>query len=245
MPEARKTTFCVSSQTGCAVNCSFCVTGVLGAGRNLTASEIVGHFRAMLRRQPDSDRVNIVFMGMGEPLLNTKHLETALEVLFETISPRRVPVSTAGIVPGIEWLGGLARRPKLAVSLNAPDQATRERIMPITRAYPLPELMAALRRFPLERGRRITFEYVLIAGVNDRPEQAMAVATLVRGIPCKVNLIPLNRDPVHLGSLAPPSEEAIDRFAAVVRDQGRTVTVRRSRGSDMAAACGQLKGGRG
>ncbi|RMF79130.1 MAG: 23S rRNA (adenine(2503)-C(2))-methyltransferase RlmN, partial [Nitrospirae bacterium] len=186
MPEGGKATLCLSSQTGCAVGCTFCVTGVLGAGRNLTAAEIVGQYRLMVRELGDAvERVNIVFMGMGEPLLNTGALGPALETLYETVSPKRITVSTAGIVPGIRWLAGLPRRPKLAVSLNAPDQARRERLMPISRAYPLDELMAALRSFPLERGRRITFEYVLIAGVNDAADDARALARLVAGIPSK------------------------------------------------------------
>ncbi len=243
MPEGQKVTLCLSSQSGCAVGCTFCVTGALGAGRNLTPEEIVGQYRLMVRDLGgDVERVNIVFMGMGEPLLNTTHLGTALEALMETVSPKRITVSTAGILPGIRWLAGLPRRPLLAVSLNAPDQERREAIMPITRRYPLPDLMAALRAFPLERGRRITFEYVLIRGLNDAPEDAGALARLLRGIPSKVNVIPLNEDPDHLPGLRRPDDGTIDRFAARIRDEGLTVTVRRSRGSDVAAACGQLKG---
>ncbi len=243
MPEDQRVTLCLSSQTGCAVGCTFCVTGALGGGRNLRPEEIVGQYRLMLRDLGgDVERVNIVFMGMGEPLLNTTHLGTTLEALAETVSPRRITVSTSGILPGIRWLAGLPRRPLLAVSLNAPDQERREAIMPITRRYPLGELMSELRAFPLERGRRITFEYVLIRGFNDAAADAAALGRLLRGIPSKVNVIPLNEDPVHLPGLHRPDDPTVDRFAARIRDCGLTVTVRRSRGADVAAACGQLKG---
>ncbi len=244
MPEDRKLTLCLSSQSGCAVGCTFCVTGALGAGRNLRPDEIVGQYRVMLRGT-DAERVNIVFMGMGEPLLNTGNLGDALDVLTERVSPKRITVSTAGIVPGIRWLAGRERRPKLAVSLNAPDQERRQRIMPIARRYPLDQLMAELRRFPLETGRRITFEYVVIRDFNDALEDAARVARLVRGIPCKVNVIPLNEDPDFLAGLRQPEAAVVDRFSMALRDAGLTATVRWSKGSDVAAACGQLKGRQG
>ena len=243
MREGAKATFCLSSQAGCAVGCTFCVTGALGAGRNLKPAEIVGQYRRLLRDlEPDVERVNLVFMGMGEPLLNTANLGPALAALMERVSPKRVTVSTAGILPGIRWLAGLERRPKLAISLNAPDQERRQQIMPITRRYPLSELMAAVRAFPLERGRRITFEYVLIRGFNDAETDAAAVARLIRGIPAKVNVIPLNEDAEHFPELERPEAGAVDRFALALRDAGLTVTVRWSRGADVAAACGQLRG---
>jgi 23S rRNA (adenine2503-C2)-methyltransferase len=242
MPEGGKLTMCLSSQTGCAVGCTFCVTGALGAGRNLRPEEIVGQYRVMLRQlETPVDRVNIVFMGMGEPLLNTRHVGEALEVLYERVSPKRITVSTSGVLPGIRWLAGLKRRPKLAVSLNAPDQERRERIMPIARRYPLDELMAELRRFPLEPGRRITFEYVLIRDFNDRADDAGNVARLIRGIPAKVNLIPLNEDAERFPHHRRPDDDTIDRFAMALRDAGRTVTVRWSKGLDVDAACGQLR----
>jgi 23S rRNA (adenine2503-C2)-methyltransferase len=244
MAEGRKLTLCLSSQSGCAVGCTFCVTGALGAGRNLRPDEIVGQYRVMLRGT-DAERVNIVFMGMGEPLLNTGNLGDALDVLTERVSPKRITVSTAGIVPGIRWLAGRERRPKLAVSLNAPDQERRQRIMPIARRYPLDQLMAELRRFPLETGRRITFEYVVIRDFNDALEDAARVARLVRGIPCKVNVIPLNEDPDFLAGLRQPEAAVVDRFSMALRDAGLTATVRWSKGSDVAAACGQLKGRQG
>jgi 23S rRNA (adenine2503-C2)-methyltransferase len=242
MPEGRKLTLCLSTQAGCAVGCRFCVTGVLGPGRNLRPDEIVGQYRVMLRTSDPLDRVNIVFMGMGEPLLNTRHLGTALDVLTERVSPKRITVSTAGIVPGIRWLARRDRRPKLAVSLNAPDQPRRSQIMPIAEQYPLDVLMAELRSFPLEPGRRITFEYVLIRGLNDSLSDVELLRRLVRGIPCKFNVIPVNEDPEHLPGFGQPDADTVDRFGIALREAGLTATVRWSRGGDVAAACGQLKG---
>jgi 23S rRNA (adenine2503-C2)-methyltransferase len=243
MRDGLKATFCVSSQAGCAVGCTFCVTGAMGGGRNLLPGEIVGQYRAMLRRlEAGVERINIVFMGMGEPLLNTTNLGPALAVLSESVSLKRITVSTVGILPGMRWLAGLEKRPKLAVSLNAPDQKRRESIIPIARRYSLDRLIAVLRDFPLERGRRITFEYVLIDGFNDAEDDADATARLIRGIPSKVNVIPLNEDRRHFPNLRRPSAEKIDRFATCLRDAGLTVTVRWSRGGDVAAACGQLQG---
>jgi 23S rRNA (adenine2503-C2)-methyltransferase len=243
MPEGSKLTLCLSSQTGCAVGCTFCVTGALGAGRHLRSDEIVGQYRMMLRElDAPVDRVNIVFMGMGEPLLNTGHLGPALETLYERVSPKRITVSTSGILPGIRWLASLPRRPKLAISLNAPDQERRQLVMPIAKRYPIDELIGELRRFPLERGRRITFEYVLIGGFNDARADAEMIARLIRGIPAKVNVIPLNEDENHFPDLRRPDDETVNRFALTLRDAGLTVTVRWSKGLDVDAACGQLKG---
>ncbi len=243
MRDGPKVTFCLSSQAGCAVGCTFCVTGAMGAGRNLRPDEIVGQYRVMLRDlERSAERVNVVFMGMGEPLLNTENLGGALDVLSEKLSLKRITVSTAGILPGIRWLAARPRRPKLAVSLNAPDQKRRERIMPIAGRYPLHDLFAELGAFPLERGRRITFEYVLIRGFNDAEVDAMAVARLVSGIPAKMNVIPFNEDPECFPDLRQPDGEVVDRFASRLRDAGLTTTVRWSRGADVAAACGQLRG---
>ena len=245
MPEDRKLTLCLSSQAGCALGCRFCVTGVLGAGRNLRPDEIVGQYRVMLRETgSDSERVNIVFMGMGEPLLNTDNLGVALDVLSQRVSPKRITVSTAGILPGIRWLAARPRRPKLAISLNAPDQERRAEIMPISRRYPLDELMREVRGFPLERGRRVTFEYVLIRGFNDAAADAALLVRLLAGIPSKVNVIPLNEDPDHLPGWRAPDAARVDRFGRELAEAGLTVTVRWSRGRDVAAACGQLKGRR-
>ncbi len=243
MPEDRKLTLCLSTQAGCAVGCRFCVTGALGAGRNLRPEEIVGQYRTMLRSAADDvQRVNIVFMGMGEPLLNTRHLGAALNVLYERVSPKRITVSTAGILPGIQWLARRPRRPKLAISLNAPDQKRRNEIMPITARYPLDDLMAEVRGFPLERGRRVTFEYVLIRDFNDQESDPALISRLLHGIPSKVNVIPFNEDPQHLPGLHRPADDAINRFAAALSERGLTATVRWSRGLDVAGACGQLKG---
>jgi len=246
IPDGRKLTLCLSSQAGCALGCTFCVTGLLGSGRDLVAAEIVGQYRTLVHdATPGTERVNIVFMGMGEPLLNTRHLGAALEVLYHTVSPRRITISTAGIVPGINWLAGLARRPKLAVSLNAPDQERRAKLMPVARKYPLDELLEALRSFPLERGRRITFEYVMIEGFNDSLEDARLLSRLLARIPSKVNLIPLNEDERLSPGLRQPCRETIESFASALRGSGRTATIRWSRGTDVAAACGQLKGAQG
>jgi 23S rRNA (adenine2503-C2)-methyltransferase len=242
-PPLERFTVCLSSQTGCAVDCAFCVTGRLGGGRNLTAGEIVGQLYALLDdagRTPEGMR--IVFMGMGEPFLNPDGVIGALDVLFEVVSPRRVTVSTSGITPAFARFAELPRRPNLAVSLNAADPATRERIMPITKSYPLDGLLAAIRAWPLEPRRTVLVEYVLIAGVNDSMDDARRLARLLRAMRVKLNLIPLNEDPVYLPDLRRPDEASIDRFARVLTDARLTVTVRRSKGPDASAACGQLKG---
>lgn len=236
-------TVCLSSQTGCAVDCAFCVTGRLGAGRNMTAGEIVGQLYAVLDdARRSSEGMRVVFMGMGEPFLNPDGVLGTLDVLLETVSPRRVTVSTSGITPAFDRFAALPRRPNLAVSLNAADAATRERLMPITRSYPIDGVLRAVRAWPLEPRRTVLVEYVLIAGVNDSPDDARRLAGLLRGMTVKVNLIPLNEDPVYLAGLRRPDEAAIDRFARVLSDARLTVTVRRSKGPDASAACGQLKG---
>jgi 23S rRNA (adenine2503-C2)-methyltransferase len=243
MPMEGHTTICLSSQTGCAVGCIFCVTGVLGAGRNLSGGEIFGQYRAILRAEGlVGTPVNVVFMGMGEPLLNLPGVARAVELIAETVSPRRVTVSTSGIVPGIRKLAALERRPKLAVSLNATTQEQRERLMPIAARWPLDELLDTLRAFPLERGRRITFEYVMLAGINDSDDDARRLPRLLRGIPSKINLIPLNPDRRYLGELEAPNEARINDFAGILAAAHVNVTVRWSKGREVAAACGQLRG---
>jgi len=243
MPGEGRSTLCLSSQTGCAVGCTFCVTGILGAGRNLRTDEIVGQYRQMVREVGGgAERVNLVFMGMGEPLLNIQQLAPTLDILYERISPKRITVSTAGIIPGIRWFSELSRPPKLAVSLNAPDQKRREVLMPISRRYPLNELIAVLREVPLSGGRRLTFEYVIVNNFNDAVDDARAVCRLLRGIPVKINVIPLNEDPRHPAWMRRPEDEVINTFAATVRNGGFAVTVRWSKGLDVDAACGQLKG---
>ncbi|HET9793116.1 MAG TPA: 23S rRNA (adenine(2503)-C(2))-methyltransferase RlmN [Thermoanaerobaculia bacterium] len=236
-----RATICLSSQTGCAVDCRFCVTGRLGAGRNLSAGEIVAQFLAVAREHP-ATTFAIVFMGMGEPMLNLEAVEAALDVFFETISPRRITVSTSGFPEGIRRLGARAKQPNLAVSINAADQKTREKIMPVSRAHPLAEVVAAMRAFPLTHRRRITAEYVLLAGVNDSIEDARNLARLLRGIPVKINVIPFNPDPRYLPEFRRPSEETVERFVDALARERYTVTVRRSKGPDASAACGQLKG---
>ncbi len=243
MPMGERTSICLSSQAGCAVGCTFCVTGFFGPGRNIGASEMLGQFFTIQHeKQIPADHMNVVFMGMGEPLLNFENLVITLDVLYRNMSPRRVTVSTSGIIPGIEDLARLERRPNLAISINAPDRERREEIMPITTKYPVEELMSALRRFPLEKGRDITIEYVLLAGYNDSPRDAMALAKLIRGIQAKVNAIPFNEDPNLPKWMKRPADAAIDRFVdTLVRNRVR-VTVRRSKGREIAAACGQLRG---
>ena len=243
MPMGDRVSICLSSQAGCAVGCTFCVTGFFGAGRNLTPSEIAGQFFVIQReKEIPAEQMNVVFMGMGEPLLNYDNLIASLEILYRNLAPRRVTVSTSGIIPGIEELAKLERRPNLAISVNAPDRKRREEIMPITSKYPLEQLMDALRRFPLEKGRDITIEYVLLAGYNDAPRDALALAKLIRGIPAKVNAIPFNEDANLPKWMKRPSDAAIDLFVDTLVSHRVRVTVRRSKGRDIAAACGQLRG---
>ncbi|MFY9551413.1 MAG: hypothetical protein WAU32_09710, partial [Thermoanaerobaculia bacterium] len=189
-----------------------------------------------------TEGLRVVFMGMGEPFLNPEGVLPALDVLFEILPPRRVTVSTSGITPAFARFAALPRRPNLAVSLNAADAATREKLMPITKTYPLPGLLSAMRAWPLESRRAILVEYVLIAGVNDREEDAKRLARLLSGMPVKVNVIPLNEDPVYLPGWKRPDERTIDRFAGALAAARLRVTVRRSKGPDASAACGQLRG---
>jgi 23S rRNA (adenine2503-C2)-methyltransferase len=180
-------------------------------------------------------------MGMGEPLLNLQAVRGALDILLEIVSHRRVTISTAGVIPGIAELAGWPRRPNLAVSLHAPDDERRSAIMPINRTYPLADLLAALREYPLERGRRITFEYILIRDFNDSLRDADAVVRLLRGLPAKVNLIPTNPDPVLGERMVPPAPEVVEAFHRRLLERNLTSTVRRQRGDDVSAACGQLR----
>jgi 23S rRNA (adenine2503-C2)-methyltransferase len=243
MPMEGHTTLCLSSQTGCAVGCVFCVTGILGSGRNLTGGEIFGQYRTIIREEELlGSPVNVVFMGMGEPLLNVGGVTRAVELLGETVSPRHITVSTSGIVPGLAALAALERRPKLAVSLNATTQEQRRTLMPVAARWTLDQLLAALRAFPLERGRRITFEYVMISGINDSLDDARRLPRLLRGIPAKINLIPLNPDETYLARFAAPDEAKISAFAGALAAAHMNVTVRWSKGRDVAAACGQLRG---
>jgi len=242
IPDGSRRTFCLSSQAGCALACSFCVTGYWGAGRNLTAGEIVAQVLAIRADQDlPAEGLNLVFMGMGEPLLNLENLEAALSILTESISPQRITVSTVGILPGLEAMTRWERRPNLAISLHAPDEERRTEVMPINRTYPLADLLPALRRFPLEKGRKITFEYVLIRDFNDAPRDADLLVRLLNGIRAKVNLIPINPDPVLGAAMVPPDDERVERFRDRLRQKGMVATVRHRRGDDVSAACGQLR----
>ena len=239
-----RSTICISSQVGCAVDCQFCLTALLGVKRNLTAGEIVGQVCAVLKDQkvsPPEDRVNLVFMGMGEPFLNYDNFVKAGRLLVEYvgIAERRMTVSTAGIVPRIRDFGGEPIRPKLAISLNASNDALRTRLMPLNKKWNLEMLIAAARDFPLRTREWITFEYVLLGGVNDEAENAKEVAELLRGLRCKVNLIALNPGPGI--DFATPGEERVAAFQKTLREAGIPAFVRRPRGRDIYAACGQLK----
>jgi 23S rRNA (adenine2503-C2)-methyltransferase len=239
-----RSTICISSQVGCAVDCQFCLTALLGVTRNLTAGEIVGQVCAVLKDQqvsPPEDRINLVFMGMGEPFLNYENFVKAVRLLVEGvgIAERRMTVSTAGIVPRIRDFGQETIRPKLAISLNASNDALRTRLMPVNKKWTLELLMAAAREFPLRTREWITFEYVLLGGVNDTPENAREVAELLRGLRCKVNLIALNPGPGI--DFTTPSAERVAAFQKILREAGTPAFVRRPRGRDIYAACGQLK----
>lgn len=239
-----RATICVSSQIGCAVNCQFCLTALLGVKRNLHAGEIVGQVAAVLNDRGvdlERQRVNIVFMGMGEPFLNYNDFIKAVRLLVEGVGfpESRMTVSTSGIVPRIYDLGEEQVRPKLAISLNASNDDLRERIMPINRKWNLSLLMQAAREFPLRNRERITFEYVLLDGVNDDVSHAREVVELVRGIRCKVNLIALNPGPGINFSI--PQDRNVQAFQAVLTQAGVPAFVRRPRGRDIYAACGQLK----
>src|SRR5215470_9600887 len=239
-----RATICVSSQVGCAVNCQFCLTALLGVKRNLTAGEIVGQVSSVLNDRGvdlERQRVNIVFMGMGEPFLNYPQFMKAVRLLVEGVGfpESRMTVSTSGIVPRIVEFGNELVRPKLAISLNAPNDAIRTRVMPINKKWNLELLMQAAREFPLRNRERITFEYVLLGGVNDQPGHAREVIELVRGIRCKVNLIALNPGPgIDFGM---PADQAVKAFQDLLVRAGIPAFIRRPRGRDIYAACGQLK----
>ena len=241
IPDGERRTLCLSSQAGCALACTFCVTGHWGAGRDLTAAEIVGQVRLVRALASLPDHFNLVFMGMGEPLLNLAAVGDAIALLGESLALRRITVSTAGVVPGIDDLARWPERPNLAVSLHAPDDERRTRIMPINRSWPIAELVGALRRFPLEPRRRITIEYLMLEGFNDAPRDADALVRLLAGVDVKFNLIPFNPDPVLPDWMTRPEPARVEAFRARLESRGATVTVRRQRGHDVAAACGQLR----
>ncbi len=239
-----RATICVSSQIGCAVECAFCMTALLGLHRNLTAGEITGQVLAVLNDQQveiDRDRINLVFMGQGEPFLNYDNFMQAVRTLVTeaAIPASRMTVSTSGIVPRIADFGAEEIRPKLAVSLNAPNEALRAEVMPITRKWTIAKLLAALRDFPLRNRERLTFEYVLLGGLNDDVTHARELVDLLRGLRAKVNLIALNPGPEIPFSM--PDADRVLAFQSVLTSSGIPAFIRRPRGRDIYAACGQLK----
>jgi len=252
IPEAGRNTLCVSSQVGCAMGCTFCLTGKMGFTRNLRPAEMVNQVAAVIEQQlaagargdlPEKIISNLVFMGMGEPLANFDNLLTALSIVAEQrgldFSERRITVSTCGLVPKIYELGKRTGV-NLAVSLHSVDDELRSRLMPINRTYPLADLLQACREFPLPKRKRIMFEYILIKDVNDAPADAELLVKKLENIPCKINLLPYNKS-----STLPfqrPADERIEAFQKILWDNGYTVLLRNSRGADISAACGQLAG---
>jgi 23S rRNA (adenine2503-C2)-methyltransferase len=243
IPDTPGHTLCLSTQVGCAIGCAFCLTARMGLVRNLTPGEIVGQVRVLtgaldLRGQ----RFNIVLMGMGEPLHNYDNTMAALRILGDpdgfAISPRRITLSTVGLVPAMERLAAEPFMPNLAVSLHATTEEQRSALVPANRRYGLEEILEACRRFPLKRRSRITFEYVLLAGVNDAPADAQRLAKLMQGIKAKINLIPLN--PAAGIAFERPTDARVDQFGRILAEHHLTVSVRKSRGRDIRAACGQL-----
>ncbi len=250
IPEAERNTLCISSQVGCALDCAFCATAQEGFNRNLTAAEIVGQVwfaeHRLRGERQDSERVisNVVFMGMGEPLLNLKEVGPAIRILLDDLgyglSRRRVTVSTAGVVPAFDRLHEVAPV-SLAVSLHAPDDALRDQLVPLNKKYKIAQLLEACQRYVAKDARRrVTFEYAMLAGVNDAPEQARALARLLRSVPAKVNLIPFNPFPGTRFERSP--DAVIDRFRDILLGAGLVTVTRRTRGDSIRAACGQLAG---
>ena len=242
MDDRGRYTFCISSQAGCALGCSFCATGAMGFGRNLRLGEILGQVVALARAA--TWPANVVFMGMGEPLLNTEAVIPALEALADPqrfgLGSRRITVSTAGVTPGIRELSKCAARPKLALSLNSPFDDQRSQLMPINGKYPLAEVLQACREYAEATGRRLAFEYVLLGSLNTSPSAARAVAKAARDLGALVNLIAFN--PVAGCNFQPPNGDETKQFKTVLEGQGVEVTERFRRGRDIAAACGQLRG---
>ena len=245
IPDTPAQTFCISSQVGCAMACAFCLTGKMGLTRHLTAGEIAAQVRVLahdLCLAGPETAFNIVVMGMGEPLHNYDATMAALRIVGHeaglAVPARRITLSTVGLVPGIERLGQEPFMPNLAISLHASHEEQRDALVPVNRKYDLAALIEACKRFPVKRRSRITFEYVLLSGVNDRPEDARRLVKLLDGIKGKVNLLPLNAAPGI--PFDRPDDGRVDAFAKILADKGLTVSVRKSRGRDIRAACGQL-----
>jgi 23S rRNA (adenine2503-C2)-methyltransferase len=243
IPDTPNQTFCLSTQVGCAMGCGFCLTATMGLVRNLTPGEIVGQVRVLADALAMRGKTfNVVLMGMGEPLHNYDHTMDALRILTDRhgfgMHPKRITLSTVGIVPAIERLATEDVMPNLAISLHATTEDQRGSLVPINKKYGIADVLDACRRFPLARRERITFEYVLLDGVNDTPGDAHRLARLLRDLRAKVNLIPLNPAPgIPYGR---PSDDRLDTFGRILADEGLTVSVRKSRGRDIRAACGQL-----
>jgi 23S rRNA (adenine2503-C2)-methyltransferase len=243
MPEEKRQTICISTQAGCAVDCHFCLTATLGLIRNLTAGEILGQVLVALEdnRAALKPQTNVVLMGQGEPLLNYDAVMAALRILLDpnamAISPKHATLSTSGIVPGIERLAKEKVRPKLAISLNASSDEQRDQIMPINRKYPIERLIEACRSYPLRPWEKLTFEYVVLGGFNDSPEDARRIARLLAHLRAKVNLIPWNPGDLPYEK---PDPARVEEFRRILADKGLPVFVRFSRGQDVMAACGQL-----
>jgi 23S rRNA (adenine2503-C2)-methyltransferase len=243
IPEERRRTICISTQAGCPLKCAFCLTGIAGYKRNLKPWEILGQVATVMEEAPPRELPwNIVVMGMGEPLLNYESTVAALRILMDAegfaVAPKKLTLSTVGILPALEKLILEPVRPNLAISLHAPNARLRGELMPIEDKYALEDVVAAARRYPIPRGGLVTYEYVLLRGVNDSPAQARELVRLLRGSRAKVNLIPLNPAPEI--PFEAPTPEAVDAFAKVLADAHVTVSVRRPRGQDILAACGQL-----
>jgi len=253
IPEDDRRTICISTQAGCPLECAFCLTGIAGYKRNLKTWEILGQVATVMEEHPvaethahrheeDPFPWNIVMMGMGEPLLNYEATVAALRVLMDDegfgVPPRKLTLSTVGVLPALEKLAQERKRPNLAISLHAPDPGLRRALMPIEAKYPFDDVVAAALRYPIPRGGRVTFEYVLLGGVNDTPAHARALARRLAGQRVKVNVIPLNPAPEI--PFKAPSPETVDAFGAALAGAGVTVSVRRPRGRDILAACGQL-----
>jgi 23S rRNA (adenine2503-C2)-methyltransferase len=243
IPEMKRRTICISTQAGCPLQCAFCLTGIGGYKRNLKTSEILGQVATVMAEAPPREQPwNVVVMGMGEPLLNYEATVAALRVLMDpegfAVTPKKLTLSTVGILPALEKLMQEPVRPNLAISLHAPNEELRLRLMPIEERYPLKDVIAAARRYPIPRGGLVTYEYVLLRGVNDSEEHAHQLVRLLRGSRAKVNLIPLN--PAPQVPFEAPTPGAVDRFCGVLADAQVAVSVRRPRGQDILAACGQL-----
>jgi 23S rRNA (adenine2503-C2)-methyltransferase len=244
MPEKNHQTLCISTQIGCSLGCRFCFTGTLGLTRNLSTAEILNQVSAVLKAEKSKEKLpNLVFMGMGEPLLNYENVLKSLKILLSpwgfNFSHRKITVSTAGITPLIRQLAE-DLPVNLAISLNAPDDKIRSYLMPVNKKYPLKQLLKEARSFPVPSRKRITFEYILIKDVNDSPAHAEALARLLKNIPCKINLIPFNEFPGT--PLQRPDDKRILQFQSILHNHHFTAPIRVSKGSDIVAACGQLGG---